>query len=110
MELLEDGLLAFLSAVGLTACVWLIGGALLGAGKCRSPELVVLLPLFGDAPNLEADVRDLLRLRHTLPGATIVLADCGMTEEARELAEYLCRRFGSLKLCPGEEWNMKRKK
>ena len=29
MELLRDGVLAFLSAVGLTTCVWLTAGAFL---------------------------------------------------------------------------------
>ena len=41
---------------------------------------------------MEADVRELRRLRNQLPGAKIVLADCGMTEDARVLACYLAER------------------
>jgi hypothetical protein len=98
MELLEDGLIAFFSAVGVTACVWLVAGALLGAGKCRNPEIRLVLPLYGEAPAMEADLRDLLRLRRQLPGAVIVLEDRGMTEEAQELATYFCLRHAGVEL------------
>jgi len=98
MELLGDGLIAFLSAVGLTACVWLAAGAFLGSGKCQNPELLVILPVRGDAPALEADVRDVLRLRRQMPEAAVVLADCGLTEESRDLAEYLCGKYRGIEL------------
>ena len=98
MELLEDGLIAFFSAVGVTSCVWLIAGALLGAGRCRNPAVRLVLPVEGDAPAMEADLRDLLRLRRQVPGAAIVLEDWGLTEESRELAEYFCRRYDGVVL------------
>lgn len=103
MELLEDGLIAFLSAVGLTACVWLIAGAFLGAGKCRNPEIRLVLPVSGAAPAMENDLRDLLRLRRQLPGALIVLEDRGLTKEARELAEYFCCRHDGVELRKASE-------
>lgn len=98
MVLLQDGLIAFLSAVGLTTCVWLVAGAFLGGGKCRNPEVRLVLPLFGSAPAMEADLRELLRLRRQTPGAVIVLEDRGMTDEARELAEYFCLRHDGVEL------------
>jgi hypothetical protein len=98
MELLEDGMIAFLSAVGLTSCVWLIAGALLGAGKCRNREVRIVLPVRGDAPAMESDLRDLLRLRRQLPCADIVLEDRGLTAECRRLAEYFCRRYDGVVL------------
>lgn len=101
MELIQDGMIAFLSAVGLTACVWLIGGALL-TSKSRNPDIRLVLPLRDDAPNMENDVRELLRVRHTLPLATVVLMDCGMTEEARATAEYFCRRRSRVELVDGK--------
>ena len=52
MELLEDGLIAFFSAVGVTSCVWLIAGALLGAGRCRNPAVRLVLPVY--APDAAA--------------------------------------------------------
>lgn len=93
MELLQDGLIAFLSAVGLTSCVWLLAGAVLGAGKCRNPSVRLVLPVEGDAPAMEQDLRDLLRVRRQLPGAVIVLEDRGLSEEGREMADCFSRRY-----------------
>lgn len=102
MELIQDGAIAFLSAVGLTACVWLIAGAFL-TGKCRNPEVRLILPLRDDAPGLESDLRDLLRTRHTLPLAKILLVDCGMTDEARQTAEYFCLRRQNVELVDAKD-------
>ena len=86
MVLFHDGLLAFFSAVGMTTVVWLLAGALLRAGRPAIPGLLLVLPLRGEALAMEADVRELRRLRQRLPGARIVLADCGMSTDARALA------------------------
>lgn len=102
MELIQDGAIAFLSAVGLTACVWLIAGAFL-TGKCRNPEVRLILPLRDDAPGMESDLRELLRTRHTLPLAKILLVDCGMTDEARQTAEYFCRRWRNVELVDAKD-------
>ena len=92
MTMLQDGFIAFLSAVGLTALVWLVAGAVLHTGRPAIPGLLLVLPLRGEALALEADMRELRRLQARLPGPKIVLADCGLTEDARELAEYLAVR------------------
>lgn len=98
MELLQDGVIALLAAIGLASVVWITVGTLLPGGKCTNRELLLVLPLRGEAPAMEADVRELRRARRELPGATIVLADCGMTEEARELAEYYCTKESGVAL------------
>ncbi len=103
MTVFQDGVVAFLSAVGLTTVVWLVAGALLHAGRPTVPGLLLVLPLRGDAPAMEADVRELRRIQGQLPGATIVLADCGMTEEARGLARYLAAREKNARLTTAEE-------
>lgn len=92
MVLFHDGLLAFFSAVGVTTVVWLLAGALLRTGRPGVPGLLLVLPLRGEAPALEADARELRRELRRLPGARIVLADCGMSAEARALAAYLADR------------------
>ena len=92
MALLQDGLIAFLSAVGLTTVVWLVAGVLLRTGRPTVPGLLLVLPLRGEAPAMEADVRSLRRIQGQLPGARILLADCGLSTEARALAEYLAQR------------------
>ena len=103
MKLLGDGLIAFFSAVGVTSCFWLIAGAVLGLGKCASRDVRLVLSVSGDAPAMEHDLRDLLRIRRQLPRAAVVLDDRGLTEEAREMAEYLCRRYDGVELQAVEE-------
>ena len=85
MTLLQDGLIAFLSAVGLTALV---------------------LPLRGEALAMEADVRELRRLQSRLPGARMVLVDCGLTEDARGLAQYLADREKRGELVDAAEFHL----
>ena len=104
MLLLQDGVLAFLSAVGLTTIVWAVAGALLHAGgRPAIPGLLLVLPVKGEALALEADVRELRRVQGGLPGAKIILADCGLTAEARALAQYLADREKNASLVlPGD--------
>lgn len=103
MVLLQDGLIAFFSAVGLTTVVWLVAGAVLHAGRPTVPGLLLVLPLRGEALAMEADVRELRRLRQRLPEARIVLADCGMSADARALAAYLADRTEGVALTEGPE-------
>ena len=92
VSVFRDGVIAFFSAVGMTTVVWLLAGAVLHAGRPTIPGLLLVLPVRGDAPALEHDVRELRRIQGGLPGAKIVIADCGLTEEARGLANYLADR------------------
>ena len=92
MVVLQEGIIAFLSAVGLTTVVWLSAGVLFRAGRPSVPGLLLVLPLRGEALAMEADMRELRRLQGRLPGARIVLADCGLTDDARGLAQYLADR------------------
>ena len=106
MTLLQDGLIAFLSAVGLTALVWLVGGAVLHTGRPIVPGLLLVLPLRGEALAMEADVRELRRLQSRLPGARMVLVDCGLTEDARGLAQYLADREKRGELVDAAEFHL----
>ena len=98
MKLLGDGLIAFFSAVGMTSCIWIAAGALLGLGRCTSRNVRLVLSVSGEAPAMEHDLRDLVRIRRQLPYAAVVLDDRGLTEEAREVAEYLCCRYDGVEL------------
>ena len=102
MVLLQDGLIAFFSAVGLTTVVWLVAGAVLHAGRPTVPGLLLVLPLRGEALAMEADVRELRRIQGSLPGAKIVLADCGLTEDAPHLAD----REKNAELVSAEEFHL----
>ena len=104
MLLLQDGVLAFLSAVGLTTIVWAAAGVLLHlGGRPAIPGLLLVLPLRGEALAMEADVRELRRVQGGLPGAKIVLADCGLTPDAQALARYLADRENNAALIPAGE-------
>ncbi len=104
MLLLQDGVLAFLSAVGLTTIVWATAGALLHwGGRPAIPGLLLVLPLRGEALAMEADVRELRRVQGGLPGAKIVLANCGLTPDAQALAQYLTDREKNAALVSPEE-------
>ena len=107
MVLLQDGLIAFLSAVGLTTMVWLAAGAVLHTGRPAVPGAMLVLPLRGEALAMEADVRELRRLQGQLSGTRIVLADCGLTKEARGLAEYLAAREKNAELLDAAEFCLK---
>ena len=50
---------------------------------------------------LEGDFRELRRVRHRLPGSRIVLADCGMSADAKALARYLAEREENVILAEG---------
>ena len=106
MTLLQDGILAFFSAVGMTTVVWLAAGAVLHAGRPTIPGLLLVLPLRGDALAMEADVRELRRIQGRLPGAKIILADCGLTEDAREVAQYLADREENADLVDAKEFRV----
>ena len=101
MVLLQDGIIAFLSAVGLTTVVWLAAGTVIHAEKPTEPSLLLVLPLRGEALAREGDFRELRRVRHRLPGSRIVLADCGMSEDAKALARYLAEREEDILLTEG---------
>ena len=92
--------------MGLTTVVWAVAGAFLHAGRPTVPGLVLVLPLRGEALAMEEDVRELRRARRGLPGAKIILADCGMSADARALAEYLVKREPDLALRDGTEINV----
>ena len=104
MVLLQDGLIAFFSAVGVVTVVWMAAGVLLRAGRPTIPGLLLVLPLRGEALAMESDVRELRRVRHQLPGAKILLADCGMSEDALALARYLAEREENAALIDAKEW------
>lgn len=106
MSVFRDGVIAFFSAVGITTVVWLLAGAVLHAGRPAIPGLLLVLPVQGDAPALEHDVRELRRVQGSLPGAKLVIADCGLTAEARGLADYLADREENAAVVNGADFRL----
>lgn len=101
MELMGDGLIAFLAAVGVSTILWLLAETLL---RRHSPvaEAVLVLPVRGDGATLERALHLTMEQRAT--GETpILLADCGLDETGLRLAQGLTQRYSRVQLCPAEE-------
>ncbi|MBQ9458323.1 MAG: hypothetical protein IJU66_00135 [Oscillospiraceae bacterium] len=90
MQLLEDGILAALAAVGLMTLLLLPISALKRprGGESRA---VTVIPCRDGAAGIEHTVRAQQRARQYGGARRIVLLDRGMDEEARTAALLLCR-------------------
>ena len=96
MEVLQDGVLAFLAATGAAALFWLLTGWL----RRREPARAVLLvPARGSG-----DFSQLLDLRRQLRGLPpIVICDCGLDEAGLSRARELTQRYDNVLLLAPEE-------
>ena len=103
MELLHDGVIAALAAIGLTAVIWVTAGAILHPRRRGMIDAVAVIPVSGAAENLEYTVRALERTRFETGGFTrIVILDCGLGEDAIKVADILCRDDYDVTICKKE--------
>ena len=103
MELLHDGVIAALSAIGLTAVIWVIAGAILHPRRRGTLDAVAVIPASGAAENLEYTVRALERSRYEEGGfRRIVILDCGLWDDALKVADILCRDDYDVTICKKE--------
>lgn len=101
MELMGNGLIAFLAAVGVSTILWLLAETLLRRHRPVA-EAVLVLPVRGDGATLERALHLTMEQRAT--GETpILLADCGLDETGLRLAQSLTQRYSRVQLCPAEE-------
>ena len=105
MEIWQDGVLAGLAAVGLTAILWLLAG-LLFRRRERLLDAVYLVPLSGGAEQLDMTLRELSRER-ALP---VVLVDCGLTAAGRQRTELLIGGAGAVLVTPQQLTDLYTKK
>ena len=104
LDYFAQSLVLGLAILALLAAAPLLQKRYSGRWFCRAwlaLAVLLVLPLRGEALAMEADVRELRRLKNRLPGARIVLADCGMTADARALAAYLADREQGVALADG---------
>lgn len=88
MTLLQDGVIALLAAVGLTAILWLLADMIFR--RREEVPVVLLLPVKGAAEEMEYQVHCLMELRTRTGRYTpIILADCGLCAEAKGRADQL---------------------
>ena len=95
MELLQDGVVAALAAIGVTALIWLAASLLLW--RERPVDAVYLVRVSGDGTGLDVTLCRLAQSRR-LP---VLLVDCGLTAEGRRAAELLC--IGNVRLLTPSE-------
>ena len=95
MEIWQDGVLAGLAAVGLTALLWLLAGSLF-RWREKPLDAVYLVTLTGGAEKLDMTLRELARER-PLP---VILVDGGLNEMGRQRAELLLTRYGGTLVTP----------
>ena len=89
MQIVTDGVIAFLAAVGLAGLVWLTADWLV---RRREVPLraVIVLPLRGAAEELDYAVYTACRVRGRLGRYTpVLLVDCGLEEKSRLRAQLL---------------------
>ena len=92
MEVLQDGVLAFLAATGLAALFWLLPGWL----RRREPAR--------PGCDFAAPAAQMLDLRRQLRGAVpIVLCDCGLEGADLRRARELTERYDDLLLLTAAE-------
>lgn len=101
MELMGDGLIAFLAAVGVSTILWLLAETLLHRHRPVA-EAILVLPVRGDGATLERALRLTMEQR-TTGEPPILLADCGLDETGLRLAQGLTQRYSRVQLCPAEE-------
>ena len=98
MQLLQDGVIAALAAVGLATIVWFTVTALTHPRERVRSETAVIV---GAAETLEHTVRTLESERYASGGfSRIIIADCGMDEDAQRVAQLLCRESFDVTVCP----------
>ena len=100
MEVLQDGVLAFLAATGLAALFWLLTGWF----RRREPARVMLLIPARPGCDFAARAAQMLDLRRQLRGAVpIVLCDCGLEGADLRRARELTERYDDLLLLTAAE-------
>lgn len=90
MRLLQDGVVAALAAIGLTAVIFLLVSAIVHPRRRGTIPATAVIETCGEAKTLEYTVRALLRSRYEEGGfSRVVIVDCGLADEPRRVAEAL---------------------
>ena len=101
MQLLEDGIIAALAAIGLVTLLFALLSALLRPKNCDGSDAFAVVPCHsGEGARLERTVRTLERARYDCGGfCRIVILDRGMDEDAQKVAALLCHDSFDVTIC-----------
>lgn len=101
MDLISEGVLALLSALGLTLLAGLLVGRLLSPLSGGGQRL--LIPGTGAGDGLEQAVRGAMWLRSLgLLRCPVAIVDVDLTQEGKQLALRLTSRWSGVQLCPAD--------
>jgi len=104
MELLHDGLIAALAAIGLTTVIFLAVSIIFHPRRSGRMPAIAVIPAAGEAERLEHTVCALERSRYEEGGfVRIVILDRGMSENAKKVAQLLCRDDFDVYICTDTE-------
>jgi len=104
MRLWEDGLIAALAAVGVASIMWAVVRRVLFAELPRQRGAVALIPAQGGGEALESQLRALERLRGEQGVfGEILVVDCGLDDQGRQLARCLAREDRWVSVCAPED-------
>ena len=102
MATVVEIVLATLAVIGLLSLGWSLFGRMVT--PVGPDPVFAVIPARGGGEGLEQTVKGLLWLQGgEMTGFTVVMADAGLSEEGRQLADALCRQFERVQLCPLEE-------
>ena len=101
MQLLEDGIIAALAAIGLVTLLFLIISAFVRPRGRGALDTIAVVPCRdGDCARLEQTVHTLERSRYEYGGfRRIVILDRGMDEDTHKVAALLCKENFDVTIC-----------
>lgn len=102
MGVFWEGVLTFFSVFGLIMLIWVLFGRMLRPISSRG--ICILLPGQGGGEGLEGMLRGVIWLRSLgLLCCPVIIADMGLEQEGKVLAEQLTRQWSQVYWCPAEE-------
>ena len=100
MKLLQDGVIAMLAAIGLATILWVLVSIFLRVKQRTFPGAAAVVPARGLGNDLEHTVHELEQLRYERGSfGDIVIVDCGLAPEGRDLAQHLTREEENVLFC-----------
>ncbi len=104
MTLWTDGILAFLSAIGVVTIIWCISGIVFRRNQERLP-VTLLLSVEGAGEDMDYMVSCMEDARRQVGShAVIVLLDVGLDAKGRSRAKRLCRDHRATTLVSAHEF------
>lgn len=107
MNIFTEIAIAILCAVVVFVILWKVYGALMTPVKCgKGVHLYTVLRAEGSCPEIEQAVDGLLYLTKTgVLHTDIIIADCGMDAETRDIVVLIAKKYGDLQVCREGELN-----